>query len=106
MTCLGSPLRLARGIVLSVSVLLLSIFAAAQGPHNHSTVNFGNVQVGSSVIMPITVSNTGKYSATINQVTVSGTGFTFVGPTLPIVVPPHQKAQLNGLFAPLTAGAF
>jgi hypothetical protein len=105
MTRLGSPLRLSRSLVLLVPVLLLSTLSPAQSP-SRSTVDFGNVQVGGSSIMPITISNTGKSSATVNQVTVSGASFTFVGPTLPIVIPAHQKAQLSGQFAPLAPGAF
>ena len=105
MTRLGSPLRLSGSLVLLGPVLFLSTFTAAQKP-SRSTVDFGNVQVGNSVIMPITISNTGKSSATVNQVSVSGASFTFVGPTLPIVIPAHQKAQLSGQFAPITPGAF
>lgn len=105
MTRLGSPLRLSRSLVLLGPVLFLSTFTLAQKP-SRSTVDFGNVQVGNSVILPITISNTGKSSATVNQVSVSGVPFTFVGPTLPIVIPAHQKAQLSGQFAPLTPGAF
>jgi len=106
MTRLGSPLRLSHSFVLFVPVLFLATITAAQNPPSRSTVDFGNVQVGSSVIMPITIWNTGKSSSTVNQVTVSGAAFTFVGPTLPIVIPAHQKAQLNGSFAPLTPGPF
>jgi hypothetical protein len=106
MNCLGSPLRLWCRSLPFVLVLFLSAIAAAEKPHSLSTINFGNVQVGSSVILPITVSNTGNYSATINQVSISGAGFTFVGPTLPIVVPPHQKTQLSGLFTPPNPGSF
>lgn len=105
MTRLGSPLRLSRSFVLFVPVLFLSTITAAQKP-SRSTTDFGTVQVGSSITLPITISNTGKTSATVNQVTVSGAAFTFVGPTLPIVIPAHQKAQLSGMFAPPTSGSF
>src|SRR5579872_1189188 len=106
MTRLGSPLRLSYSFLLLVLVSSLPAFAGASNSLSLSTINFGNVQVGSSVIMPITITNTGKNSATITQVTISGTGFTFVGPTLPIVVPGQHKAQLSGMFAPQTAGNF
>ena len=72
MTRLGSPLRLSGRILLSVSVLFLPAIAAGQNPHSLSTINFGNVQVGNSVVMPITITNSGQSSSTINQVTVFG----------------------------------
>lgn len=104
MTRLGSPLRLSYGFLLSAVLLLLSAFAGAS--ISISTINFGNVQVGSSVIMPITITNTSKNSATITQVTMSGSGFTFIGPTLPIVIGAQQKTQLSAMFAPQNAGSF
>lgn len=106
MTRLGSPLRLSYGFLLSVVLLLLSDFAGASNSISISTINFGNVQVGGSVIMPITINNTSKNSATITQVAMSGAGFTFVGPTLPIVVGAQQKMQLSAMFAPQAAGNF
>lgn len=106
MTRLGSPLRLSYGFLLSAVLLLPSAFAGASNSVSISTINFGNVQVGSSVIMPITINNNSKNSATITQVTMSGTGFSFVGPTLPIVVGAQQKMQLSAMFAPQSAGNF
>jgi len=106
MTRLGSPLRLSYGFLLSALPLLFSAFAGASNSISISTINFGNVQVGSSVIMPITINNTSRNSATITQVAMSGAGFTFVGPTLPIVVGAQQKMQLSAMFAPQAAGNF
>ena len=106
MTRLGSPLRLSYRFLLLA--LAFSLRALAVSPNSVSipTFNFGNVQVGSSVIMPITITNSSKTSATYNQVTISAAGFTFVGPTLPIVVPARQKTQFSVMFAPQTAGNF
>jgi hypothetical protein len=70
-----------------------------------SNVAFGGVQVGSSVIMPVAVTNTGKQTVTISQATVSGTGFSFAGPNLPFTVAPQQSASLSVSFAPPTAGS-
>lgn len=69
-----------------------------------SNISFGTVQVGSSLIIPVPVTYTGKSTVTISQATVSGTGFSFAGPNLPITLAPQQTAHLSVSFAPQTAG--
>lgn len=70
------------------------------------SVNFGNVQIGSSLIVPLAVTNNGKSYVTISQVLVSGTGFAFVGPNLPITIAPRQGMALSVSFAPQTSASF
>jgi hypothetical protein len=70
-----------------------------------SNVSFGTVQIGSSLIIPMPVTNTGKSIVTISQAAVSGTGFSFAGPNLPITVAPRQTTNLSVAFSPQTAGA-
>jgi hypothetical protein len=105
MSCLGSPQRPACSILILSSVLLISVAATAQISLSVSNVALGSVQVGSSVIMPVAVTNTGKQTVTISQATVSGTGFSFAGPNLPITVAPQQTTSLSVSFAPQTAGS-
>ena len=95
--------RLARWMSLVVSPFLISAAAQGQITASTSNVNF-NVQVGSSQILPVTITNTYKANATISQATVSGTGFSFVGPNLPITVAPQQCVVLSVSFAPPVAG--
>jgi hypothetical protein len=104
MRCLGSPLRPACWIPILFSLLLISAAAAAQMSLSASNVAFGSVQVGSSVITPVSVTNTGKQTVAISQTTVFGTGFSFAGPNLPIPIAPQQSATLSVSFAPQTAG--
>ena len=104
MTRLGSPLRLLYAICLFVAVF--SISAAAQNPVSIQNVNFGSVQVGSSLIMPATVTNTGKSKLKIVKVSISGTAFAFVGPNLPISLSSQESANLSVSFTPQTAGSF
>ena len=99
---LGSPLRLAHRIFLVFSIF--SISAAAQMALSVQSVNLGNVQVGSTLIVPVGVSNNGKSSVTISQVTTSGAGFSFAGPNLPITLAPQQGMKLSVSFTPPTAG--
>ena len=104
MRCLGSPLRPACWIPILVSLLLMSAAATAQMSISVSNVAFGSVQVGSSIIMPLAVTNTGKQAVTISQATVSGTGFSLVGPNLPVSLAPQQRVNLSVSFGPQTAG--
>lgn len=101
---LGSPLRLLYAVSLLVAVFSTS--AAAQNPLTVQNVNFGSVQVGSSLIMPAAVTNTGKSKIKITKVSISGTAFVFVGPNLPINLNSQQAANLSVSFAPNTAGSF
>jgi hypothetical protein len=105
MRCLGSPQRPAFRILILFPLLLISIAATAQMSLSASNVSFGSVQVGSSVILPIAVINTGKQTITISQATVSGTPFSFAGPNLPITVAPQKSVSLSISFAPQTGGS-
>ena len=105
---LGSPLRPAYSILLLVS--LSSISGATKTtfiyrPFSVPSTNFGTVDVGSSLIVPIKVTNAGEATVTISQVTTSGKSFRFVGPNLPIQLHSHQSAHLSVSFAPPGAGA-
>lgn len=69
-----------------------------------STLNFGNIQIGSSSTLAANVSNNGKNTLTVTGATVSGSGFSFGGPVLPLSLAPRQSANLLVTFAPQTAG--
>jgi Abnormal spindle-like microcephaly-assoc'd, ASPM-SPD-2-Hydin/Putative Ig domain len=70
-----------------------------------STLNFGSVQEGSSTTLSTTISNTRRQNITIVQTPVSGTGFSFSGPSLPITLAPQQNINLYVTFAPQSTGA-
>lgn len=106
MSSLGAPQRLAFWILVLFSLALVSSAATGQAAGSTSSINFGNVQVGSSLILPITITNTYKVTVNISQATVSGTGFSFAGPNLPITIAPQQSASLSVSFSPQTAGSF
>ena len=106
MSRLGSPLRLVYESLLLLSLFTISDSAAAVKVVQVSTANLGTVAVGSSLIMPISVTNSSKYTMTISKASTSGSGFSFAGPNLPISVPPNGSAKLSVSFAPQVAGAF
>lgn len=88
----------------SLVLLLISSAANAQLSISVPSVSFGSVQVGSTRIVPVGIANAGKSKITISQGTVSGTGFGFAGPNLPITLWPKQTASLSVSFAPPAAG--
>jgi len=71
-----------------------------------STVSFGNVQVGSTKSMSLTLSNGAAQTATIevSQVTVSGQAFSMTGVTLPASLAPGHSLTLTIDFKPSAAG--
>lgn len=103
-----TSLRLLRGICascsLAVLLFLVSGIANSQVALSTSTLNFGSVIVGSTSLLQVTVSNTGKSGLTITQATVTGTGFSFAGPNLPITLASTQSASLYVAFAPKAGG--
>ena len=71
-----------------------------------STVSFGNVQVGSTKSLTLTLSNGAAQTTTIevSQVTVSGQAFSMTGLTLPTSLAPGHSLTLTIDFRPSSAG--
>src|SRR5215469_234563 len=105
MNRLGSPLRLVYSSLLLVSLSSISNATFTYTPFSVPSTNFGSVAVGSSLIVPVAVTNNGAATVTISQVTTSGSSFKFVGPNLPITLQTNQSANLSVSFAPGAAGA-
>ena len=72
---------------------------------NPSSIDFGNVQVGSNSGQSVTLTNTGSSSLTISAASVSGSGFSFSGLTLPLTLNANQSTSFTAKFAPAAAGA-
>ena len=72
-----------------------------------TSLNFGNVAVGSSKTLPLTLSNGTGQSASIqvSQFSVSGSAFHASGVALPITLAAGQSAIVNVAFQPLAGGA-
>jgi hypothetical protein len=66
---------------------------------------FGNVEVSSSIILPVTLNNAGTGSVTISQATVTGTGFSISGLSLPLTLAAGQSTSFSVTFAPTAAGS-
>jgi hypothetical protein len=70
-----------------------------------SSLNFGNVNVGSSKTLNVTMSNSGGSSVTVNQFAVSATTFSVSGVSLPLTLNAGQTASATIGFAPSAAGS-
>ena len=72
---------------------------------NPATLSFGNVQVGSSSSLTETLTNAGGTALTISAASVSGSGFSLSGLTVPLTLNAGQSTSFTMTFAPSTSGA-
>ena len=71
---------------------------------NQTSLNFSSVNIGSSSILPVTLTNGGNANVTISNVMVSGAGYTAGGVQSGQIVTPGHSATLNVTFTPSSAG--
>ncbi len=84
----------------------LSGTAVSQGTisANPTSLSFGSVQVGSSSTKSEILSNTGGSAITVSQVTVSGTGYSISGVTVPFTINAGQSFTFSVSLTPQAAG--
>jgi len=70
-----------------------------------ASLSFGNVSVGSTSTLPMTLTNSGTYYIELTQEQTSGSGFSVSGLSLPMFLAPKQSVKFNVVFAPQLAGA-
>jgi len=71
-----------------------------------TSLDFGNVTVGTSKALTVTATNTGSASVTVSSATISTKFFTLSAPNLPVTVDAGQSTTIRVLFTPNTAGSF
>jgi len=71
-----------------------------------STTSFSNAMVGSTSTQTCTISNPGTANLSITQATLTGTGFSLSGLTLPLTLPPGGTSAFSIKFAPAFAGSY
>lgn len=69
------------------------------------SLNFGNVQVGSSATRSETLTNSGASSVSITEANITDSTFTVTGLNLPLTLPPGQSFTFAVIFAPSSASA-
>jgi hypothetical protein len=107
-----SPQALLR-ILLGALVLAISFatnvpVAAAQGRLwvSPSSVQFGNVTVGSSNAVTLHMSNTGNANINFSSEYIKGSGFSVIGFKLPLTITPGHSVNVILSFSPTSASAF
>ncbi len=70
-----------------------------------SSLNFGSVTAGSKSTETVALTNNGTDSVTISQATLTGTGFSASGLTLPVTLAAGQSTSLSATFSPTSAGS-
>jgi hypothetical protein len=69
-----------------------------------ASVNFGNVNVGSTATQTVTLSNTGNSGITISQLSASGSGISVSGLTAGATLTPSQSVALSLTYKPTASG--
>lgn len=70
-----------------------------------ATVSFGSIQAGSSTSSYVNVKNNGSATVYISKATVSGSGFSMSGLTIPTSLSPGHSITFTARFAPSSAGS-
>ena len=79
--------------------------ATSQLTASPGSLSFGNVNVGVSPSLGITLTNGGNSNVTISSVNTSGAGYSASGVGSSATLTPGQTAMLNVTFAPTAAGS-
>jgi len=87
------------------NVAVLTADGAGQLTASTAKLSYGTVTVGSSIILPVTLTNTGGSSVSISGVTVSGTGLSIGGVSSGQILANGNSALLDVTFAPSASGA-
>jgi hypothetical protein len=70
-----------------------------------SSLNFGNVAVGKSGTLSVTLTNAGNSNITVSNVSVSGARYSVNGVSTGLILAPGQSASLDATFSPVAAGS-
>jgi hypothetical protein len=70
-----------------------------------TSTSFGNTILGSSSTLPVVLTNVGTGSVTLSQATVTGTGFSISGLSLPQTLAAGQDTNFSVTFAPTAAAS-
>ena len=92
------------GISQTLSLSVLPATTAGLGV-SATNLGFGSIAVSTVVSQSLTLTSTGTAPLTISAATLSGSGFTASGVTLPVTLNPGQAATLTVSFKPVAAGS-
>ena len=67
---------------------------------NPTSLSFGTVTVGTQIVLPIILTNTGTTSISVSKIVRTGNGFTFKSPIIPFILAPGKNTSLSVTFNP------
>jgi Abnormal spindle-like microcephaly-assoc'd, ASPM-SPD-2-Hydin len=88
-----------------VNLSATAVASAAAISLTPSSANFGSVAVGATNSQTIQIGNTGNSVLTITQASVTGSGFSTTGLTLPLSINPGSSSTFNAQYQPAAMGA-
>ena len=86
------------------SAATLTVQASGQITASATNLNYGNITVGSSRLLSVTLTNKGASGVSISNVTLSGAGLSLGGVSSGLILSAGSTATLNVTFAPSAAG--
>ncbi len=86
------------------NVAILTVNGAGQLTASTTKLSYGNVTVGGSSILPVTLTNTSGSSVSISNLTLSGAGLSIGGVSSGLILAAGNSAVLNVTFAPSASG--
>jgi len=92
------------GTVIS-NTAILTVQAAGQLTASTMNLNYGNITVGSSSLLSVTLTNKGATTVSISNVTLFGAGLSIGGVSSGLILAAGNSAILNVTFAPSSSGA-
>ena len=98
---------LVNGFLLSITLAAPAIAGQMTKPlvANPTSLAFGNVQSGSTATLAVTVTNQKSQNVKISTDSITGTGFTLEGLSVPLTISPRQSYTFEIAFSPQSAGA-
>ena len=96
----SSQLEAVKCVVILTFILLFAGSAFGQLTVTPSTINFGNVPLGSGVSQSVAIANSSGQSLILSQASITGTGFSLSGLALPVTLSPGQSRSVTVSFQP------
>jgi hypothetical protein len=100
----SSQLKALKCVLVLTSLLLFAAGAFGQLTANPSTINFGNVPLGTGATQSVAIANSGGQSLTLSLAGITGTGFSWSGLASPVTLSPGQSLNVTVDFSPQSAG--
>lgn len=90
-----------NSVTLSGTAMAATALLTSSAP----SLNFGNVTVGKTTSLSVTLTNAGNSNVTVSKVSVAGGSFSESGVSAGLILAPGQSATLDAIFSPGAAGS-